>query len=37
VGQLFVNQFDRVKIEFLGEAKSFGDGEEALRYVVSEK
>lgn len=35
VGKLFEGRFDQVVIEFRGDARSFGDGEEAIRYVLA--
>ena len=37
VGQLFENQFDQIVIEFVGETRSFVDGEEAMRYALGKE
>ena len=37
VKRLFENRFQQVLIEFRGEARSFVDGGEAIRYVLGRK
>jgi hypothetical protein len=37
VGRLFVNQFEQIVIEFVGETTSFADAEEAMRYAVGKE
>jgi hypothetical protein len=34
VGRFFGNRFERVVIEFKGEARSIGEGEEAMEYTL---
>lgn len=34
---LFENRFDRIVVEFRGLVREFGDGEEAMEYVIAEK
>ena len=37
VAVLFEDRFDQIMVEFAGEARSFVDAEEAMRYVLGRK